>query len=178
MIRIVYRNPLERWGEHTYNEPWISVTGIGGPLVVANHPGLIRHVLVTMPRVQDGDGALILRLNPARRPADCRVKSGSARATMAPVSPRHIFGFARRCYDYTLWFVTRYESEPFRTSPTTTLRLSNQPAEALFSGEIAGERRSFGKVDRLFETMGRTKPLDLLPGSRLAAAPDAFAAAP
>ncbi|TGT26263.1 cytochrome P450, partial [Mesorhizobium sp. M4B.F.Ca.ET.169.01.1.1] len=24
MIRIVYRNPLELWGEPTYNEPWIS----------------------------------------------------------------------------------------------------------------------------------------------------------
>ncbi|TIU06247.1 MAG: cytochrome P450, partial [Mesorhizobium sp.] len=46
MIRIVYRNPLELWGEPTYNQPWISVTGIGGPLVIANDPGLIRHVLV------------------------------------------------------------------------------------------------------------------------------------
>src|SRR6478735_2508635 len=27
MIRIVYRNPLELWGEPSYNEPWISVTG-------------------------------------------------------------------------------------------------------------------------------------------------------
>ena len=39
MIRIVYRNPLELWGEPSYNEPWISVTGVGGPLVIANDPG-------------------------------------------------------------------------------------------------------------------------------------------
>jgi hypothetical protein len=46
MIRIVYRNPLELWGEPSYNEPWISVNGVGGPLVIANDPELIRHVLV------------------------------------------------------------------------------------------------------------------------------------
>src|SRR5262245_36115964 len=27
MIRIVYRNPLELWGEPSYNEPWISAGG-------------------------------------------------------------------------------------------------------------------------------------------------------
>ena len=46
LIRIVYRNPLELWGEPSYNEPWISVSGAGGPLVIANDPGLIRHILV------------------------------------------------------------------------------------------------------------------------------------
>ena len=36
-------------------------------------------------------------------------------------------------------------------------------AETLFSGEIAGEPGSFAKeIDRLFETMGRVDPLDLL----------------
>ena len=46
MMRIVYRNPLELWGEPSYNEPYISVKGAGGPLVIANDPALIRHVLV------------------------------------------------------------------------------------------------------------------------------------
>src|SRR3712207_1705174 len=47
MLRIVYRNPLELWGEPSYNEPWILIpAGVGGPLLVANDPGLIRHVLV------------------------------------------------------------------------------------------------------------------------------------
>ncbi len=47
MARILYNNPLELWGEPSYNEPWISIrTGIGGPLVIANDPGLIRRVLV------------------------------------------------------------------------------------------------------------------------------------
>ena len=35
--------------------------------------------------------------------------------------------------------------------------------ETLFSGEVAGEPGSFAKeIDRLFETMGRVDPLDLL----------------
>src|SRR5262245_10917549 len=46
IIRIVYRNPLELWGEPSYNEPWVLVPGVRGPLVIANDPGLIRHVLV------------------------------------------------------------------------------------------------------------------------------------
>ena len=42
MIRIVYNNPLELWGEPSYNERWISIgTGIGGPTVIANDPALI-----------------------------------------------------------------------------------------------------------------------------------------
>ena len=33
MMGIVYRNPLELWGEPSYNQPWISIrTGVGGPL--------------------------------------------------------------------------------------------------------------------------------------------------
>ncbi len=36
-------------------------------------------------------------------------------------------------------------------------------AETLFSGEIAGEPGAFAsQIDRLFETMGRVDPLDLL----------------
>ncbi|TJV74832.1 MAG: cytochrome P450, partial [Mesorhizobium sp.] len=36
-------------------------------------------------------------------------------------------------------------------------------AETLFSGEISGEPGSFAKeIDRLFETMGRVDPLDLV----------------
>ena len=55
MIRIVYRNPLELWGEPSYNEPWISVSGTGGPLVIANDPGLIRYILVDNARRRAGE---------------------------------------------------------------------------------------------------------------------------
>jgi hypothetical protein len=51
MLGVMYRNPLELWGEPSYNEPWISIrTGVGGPLVIANDPGLVRHIWSTMRR--------------------------------------------------------------------------------------------------------------------------------
>ena len=99
MIRIVYRNPLELWGEPSYNEPWISIsTGIGGPLVIANDPALIRHILVDnaknyrMARVRQK----ILRpiLHDGLLTAEGEVWKRSRKA-MAPVfTPRHIAGFA------------------------------------------------------------------------------------
>ena len=39
MMRIVYNNPLELWGEPSYNEKWISIsTGIGGPTQTTTSP--------------------------------------------------------------------------------------------------------------------------------------------
>ena len=101
MIRIVYRNPLELWGEHSYNEPWISVNGVGGPLVVANDPGLIRHVLVDNARNYKMATVRQMMLRPILRDglltAEGEVWKRSRKA-MAPVfTPRHIFGFAGRC---------------------------------------------------------------------------------
>ena len=46
LIRTVYRNPLEIWGEPSFTEPWVSVRSLGVDTIVANDPGLIRHVLV------------------------------------------------------------------------------------------------------------------------------------
>src|SRR5690606_9291931 len=100
MMRIVYRNPLELWGEPSYNEPWISIrTGIGGPLVIANDPALIRHILVDnarnyrMARVRQKvlrpilhDGLLTAEGETWKR----------SRKAMAPVfTPRHIVGLAK-----------------------------------------------------------------------------------
>ncbi|WP_274630413.1 cytochrome P450 [Arvimicrobium flavum] len=169
MIRIVYRNPLELWGEPSYNEPWISVTGIGGPLVIANDPGLVRHVLVDnaknykMARVRQ----LILRpiLRDGLLTAEGDVWKRSRKA-MAPVfTPRNIFGFARPMLDRTLAFVEKYEevSGTVDIAHDMTMLTYDILAETLFSGEIAGESGSFAHdVDRLLETMGRVDPLDLL----------------
>lgn len=46
MMRVVYKNPLELWGEPSYNEPWVLVSWLGMKTLIANDPGLIRHVLV------------------------------------------------------------------------------------------------------------------------------------
>ena len=124
MIRIVYRNPLELWGEPSYNEPWISVTGIGGPLVIANDPGLIRHVLVDNAKNYKMATVRQMILRPILRDglltAEGEVWKRSRKA-MAPVfTPRHIFGFAAADAEAHEAFVERYETARHRsTSPTT-----------------------------------------------------------
>ncbi|MCO5160979.1 MAG: cytochrome P450 [Mesorhizobium sp.] len=168
MIRIVYRNPLELWGEPSYNEPWISVGGVGGPLVVANDPGLIRHILVD--NVKNYKMSVVRQkiLRPILRDglltAEGEVWKRSRKA-MAPVfTPRHIFGFAKPMLERTRAFADRYVSgsrvDVARDMTTLTYDIL---AETLFSGEIAAPPGTFeSQIDRLFETMGRVDPLDLL----------------
>nr|WP_295464134.1 cytochrome P450 [Mesorhizobium sp.] len=168
MIRIVYRNPLELWGEPSYNEPWISVGGVGGPLVVANDPGLIRHILVD--NVKNYKMSVVRQkiLRPILRDglltAEGEVWKRSRKA-MAPVfTPRHIFGFAPPMLARTRAFADRYVSgstvDVARDMTTLTYDIL---AETLFSGEIAAPPGTFEtQIDRLFETMGRVDPLDLL----------------
>ena len=168
MIRIVYRNPLELWGEPSYNEPFISVTGIGGPLVIANDPALIRHVLVDnarnyrMATVRQKILRPILRDGLLTAEGDVWKRS---RKAMAPVfTPRHIFGFARPMLARATAFAERYETGgTVDIAHDMTLLTYDILAETLFSGEIAGEPGSFAReIDHLFETMGRVDPLDLL----------------
>jgi cytochrome P450 len=168
MVRIVYRNPLELWGEPSYNESWISVGGAGGPLVIANDPGLIRHILVDnvknykMSVVRQKILRPILRDGLLTAEGDVWKRS---RKAMAPVfTPRHIFGFAKPMLERTTEFAARYESggtvDVARDMTTLTYDIL---AETLFSGEIAAPPGTFeAQIDRLFETMGRVDPLDLL----------------
>jgi cytochrome P450 len=168
MIRIVYRNPLELWGEPSYNEKWISVSAIGGPLLIANDPGLIRRVLVDnarnykMARVRQKILRPILRDGLLTAEGEVWRRS---RKAMAPVfTPRHINGFAAPMLKRAEEFARRYEEGGIvDLSRDMTMLTYDILAETLFSGEIAGEAGSFAKqVDRLFETMGRVDPLDLL----------------
>ena len=168
MIRIVYRNPLELWGEPSYNEPYISVNGVGGRLVIANDPALIRHVLVDnaknykMAEVRQNILRPILR--DGLLTAEGAVWKRSRKA-MAPVfTPRHIFGFARPMVERTQAFSEHYVSGgTVDVAHDMTLLTYDILAETLFSGEIAGEPGSFAReIDHLFETMGRVDPFDLL----------------
>ncbi|MDN2566458.1 cytochrome P450 [Aquibium sp. A9E412] len=170
MIRIVYRNPLELWGEPSFNEPVIHIkTGIGGPLAIVNDPALIRRVLVDnaqnykMARVRQKILRPILR--DGLLTAEGQVWKRSRKA-MAPVfTPRHIAGFAGPMLARAEAFARRYEiaTEPVDVARDMTVLTYEILAETLFSGEVAGEADGFAKqVDRLFETMGRVDPLDLL----------------
>ncbi|MBL8577935.1 MAG: cytochrome P450 [Mesorhizobium sp.] len=168
MMRIVYRNPLELWGEPSYNEPYISVTGVGGPLVIANDPALIKHVLVDNAKNYRMATVRQLILRPILRDGLLTAEGDvwkRSRKAMAPVfTPRHIFGFAGPMLRRTEAFVERYEDGSVHDIAVDMTNLTYDIlAETLFSGEIAGEPGSFAhQIDRLFETMGRVDPLDLL----------------
>ncbi len=174
MVRIVYRNPLELWGEPSYNEPWIHLkAGAGGPLLIANDPALVRHVLVDnvknfrMARVRQKILRPILRDGLLTAEGEVWRRS---RKAMAPVfTPRHIAGFAGPMLARAQQFAEIYETRtgPFDLSYDMTQLTYAILAETLFSNEIAGDPDRFGdRVERLLQTMGRVDPLDLL------AAPD------
>jgi cytochrome P450 len=170
MLGVVYRNPLELWGEPSYNMPWISIrTGVGGPLVIANDPGLVRHVLVEnaanykMARVRQKLLRPILRDGLLTAEGDVWKRS---RKAMAPVfTPRHINTFARPMLERSEAFAERYVDayEPVDVARDMTMLTYDILAETLFSNQIAGEPGSFAhQIDRLFETMARVDPLDIL----------------
>ena len=150
MMRIVYKNPLELWGEPSYNQPWILVNGVGGPLIVANDPGLIRHVLVDDAKSYKLATVRQKVLRPILRDglltAEGQVWKRSRKA-MAPVfTPRHIFGFARPMLERTQAFAERYENAAgtVDVAHDITLLTFDIMAETPFSNEIAGSPGSFG----------------------------------
>jgi cytochrome P450 len=170
MLRIVYRNPLELWGEPSYTQRWVPVTsGAGGPMVIANDPGLIRHVLVEnarnykMARVRQKILRPILR--DGLLTAEGQVWRRSRKAIAPVFTPRAIDGFTPAMQRRAEGFAARYvgAGETVDLSRDMTMLTYDILAETLFSGEIAGEPGAFAhQVDRLFETMGRVDPLDLL----------------
>ena len=98
LIRTIYRNPLELWGEPSYNEPWVSIDWSFAHTIIANDPGLIRHVLVDNAKNYKMAAVRQRILRPILRDglltAEGEVWRRSRKA-MAPVfTPRHIHGFA------------------------------------------------------------------------------------
>jgi len=170
MFWIVYNNPIELWGEHSYREPYVYVrSGIGGPLLVANDPDLIKTILVEkaksfkMARVRQ----LVLKpiLNEGLLTAENPIWKRSRKA-MAPVfTPKHIHGFADGMLRQSEDFIARYENlnEPFDMAQHMTELTYDILAETLFTGEIAGNPNEFAEnIEMLFETVARVDPLDIL----------------
>jgi cytochrome P450 len=169
LIRVIYRNPLELWGKPSYNEPWVAVDWLGTHTIIANDPGLIRHVLVDNAKNYRMAAVRQRILRPILRDglltAEGEVWKRSRKA-MAPVfTPRHIHGFAEAMRERSEAFADRYATPGLVTDVARDMTLLTYDilAATLFSGEIAGEPGQFAKeIDNLFETMGRVDPLDLL----------------
>jgi cytochrome P450 len=168
IIRTVYRNPLELWGDPSYNEPYIDTKFLNERTLIANDPRLIRHVLVDnaknyrMATIRQ----LILRpiLQDGLLTAEGDVWKRSRKA-MAPVfTPRHIDGFAQMMLDQSLAYAAKYgDGGEFDISRDMTELTFEILSATLFSGEIVTPDTEFSdEVNRLLSTMGRVDPLDLL----------------
>ena len=176
LIRTSMRNPLEIWGEPSYRQPHISVRFLADNVLIANHPELIRHILVDnvknyrMARVRQ----LILRpiLRDGLLTAEGDVWKRSRKA-MAPVfTPRHARGFAEQMLEQSLAFRARYataaDNGQVRDIAVDMTELTFDILSAtLFSGHVAGTEEEFaGDIERLLSTMGRVDPMDLLKAPR------------
>ncbi|MEO1746477.1 MAG: cytochrome P450 [Pseudomonadota bacterium] len=169
VIRTVMRNPLELWGEPSYTMTHIKASFINETTVIANHPELIRHVLVDnaknyrMARIRQ----LILRpiLRDGLLTAEDETWKRSRKA-MAPVfTPRHIQGFADMMKVRVEEFLDRYRDAPgtHDVSVDMTELTYEVLAVTLFSDEVMTEGVDFAEdVDKLLSTMGRVDPLDFI----------------
>lgn len=169
MMRVVYKNPLELWGEPIYNEPWVDSSWLGMRTIIANDPALIRHVLVDQAANYPMSAIRQRVLRPLLRDGLLTAEGAvwkRSRKAMAPVfTPRHIGGFANTMRARSQLFVGRYRTNGVITDVAHDMTLLTYDilAETLFSGEIAGDPKDFAnQIDRLFETMGRVDPFDLL----------------
>ncbi|WEX88680.1 cytochrome P450 [Sinorhizobium garamanticum] len=172
IIRTVFRNPLELWGEPSYTLPWIETKFINQRTLIVNDPGLIRHVLVENAGNYEMASVRQLILRPILRDGLLTAEGDvwkRCRKAMAPVfTPRHAKGFAGQMHRVCEEFVQRYEragTEPLVTNVAVDMtELTFEIlAETLFSGEIAVEKQGFaGNVEELLHRMGRVDPMDLL----------------
>ena len=100
IIRTVMRNPLELWGEPSYQMDWIKTKLFNERTIIANHPGLIRHVLVDNAQNYRMATVRQLILRPILRDglltAEGQIWKRSRKAIAPVFTPRHARGFARQ----------------------------------------------------------------------------------
>jgi len=170
IIRTVFRNPLELWGEPSYTLPWIMTSFFTEKTLIVNDPGLIRHVLVDNAANYKMAVVRQLVLRPILRDGLLTAEGAvwrRSRKAVAPIfTPRHAKGFARQMLAQAQLYAGKYEGaegKAFDIANDMTELAFAILSETLFSGEIATESNSFADdVDDLLHTMGRVDPMDLL----------------
>lgn len=172
IIRTVFRNPLELWGEPSYTLPWIDSKFFSERTLIVNDPKLIRYVLVDNAQNYEMSEIRQLILRPILRDGLLTAEGDvwkRSRKAMAPVfTPRHAKGFAGKMLSKSQEFLEKYEGiaqEGRRQDiavDMTDLAFSIL-SETLFSGDIVTTSDSFSDdVDALLHRMGRVDPMDLL----------------
>lgn len=172
VVKTIYRNPLELWGEPSYEEKWIHTKFLNERSIIVNDPGLIRHVLVENAKNYKMGVIRQLVLRPILRDGLLTAEGEvwkRTRKAMAPVfTPRHINKFSATMLAQSEAYAERYaeaardgtERDIARDMTELTFDILSQ---TLFSGEIATASGDFaGDVDNLLHTMGRVDPFDLL----------------
>jgi hypothetical protein len=172
IIKVMFRNPLELWGLPSYSLPYMQVKFFGQLTTIANHPGLIKHVLVDNAANYGMQPIRQMVLRPILRDGLLTAEGDvwkRSRKAMAPVfTPRHARGFAGQMLTKTEEFAERY-AKPARDGGEINIATGMTEltyeilAETLFSGNIATGTEGFAdRVDSLLHNMGRIDPMDLL----------------
>lgn len=172
VARTIFRNPLELWGEPSYEERWINTRFLNERTLIVNDPGLIRHVLVDNAKNYRMGVIRQLVLRPILRDGLLTAEGDiwrRSRKAMAPVfTPRNINQFG----EAMLASVRRYEAHYEKAAADGSVRdiardmtelTFDMLSQTLFSGEIVTASGDFAAdVERLLHTMGRVDPFDLL----------------
>ncbi|MCJ8508511.1 cytochrome P450 [Rhizobium lemnae] len=172
IIRTVFRNPLELWGEPSYTLPWINSKFFSERTLIVNDPRLIRYVLVDNAANYEMSEIRQLILRPILRDGLLTAEGPvwkRSRKAMAPVfTPRHAKGFAGKMLAKSEEYLTKYadigsEGRVEDISVDMTELAFAILSETLFSGEIVTQSDNFADdVDSLLHRMGRVDPMDLL----------------
>ncbi|MBE1504662.1 cytochrome P450 [Rhizobium viscosum] len=172
IIRTIFRNPLELWGEPSYTLPWIRTNFFGQRTLIVNDPGLIKHVLVDNANNYRMSDVRQLVLRPILRDglltAEGPVWKRSRKAVAPVFTPRHAKGFAsqmlRQSEDYARKYADAGEAGTIFDISTDMTELTFAIlADTLFSGEIVTSSGHFADdVNELLHRMGRVDPMDLL----------------
>lgn len=170
IIRTVFRNPLELWGEPSYTLPWIMTSFFGEKTLIVNDPGLIKYLLVDNAANYKMAVVRQLVLRPILRDGLLTAEGAvwrRSRKAVAPIfTPRHAKGFASQMLAQSELYAEKYagaDGAIFDIANDMTELAFAILSETLFSGEIATETDNFADdVDNLLHTMGRIDPMDLL----------------